>query len=398
MIGATSNFDHLRRLTASDGLFEHCLGGDPRPEHGYCTDDVARALVVVSREPDAHRNDDLSDAYVRYLSDALRVDGRFANRRTVTGRWADSGASDDASGRALWGLATAMTLLTDDHQRQLAAEAFNEACVFRSPWPRATAMAVAGASEVLRFDPTHRGALAIMIDAAQRPAFGSQDYHWPWPHDRLRYANALIPQTLLLIGEALGLTSYVDEGTRLLSWLIATETHPMGWLSFTPTGGWTRGEPRPGFDQQPIEAATLAEACVQASMVTGDPTWLSTVTACAAWFLGVNDAATPMIDQQCSAGYDGLTRHGRNDNRGAESTIAALLTMQHFRQLCSGLTGSTEPAADDLGGNFEVDVKANQSDYVPPSERCRVSSDSRVANTAASVRRSMPSFMSKLDT
>ena len=33
-------------------LFEHALHSVPRPEHGYCVDDVARGLVVVCREPD----------------------------------------------------------------------------------------------------------------------------------------------------------------------------------------------------------------------------------------------------------------------------------------------------------------------------------------------------------
>ena len=41
---------HLRRLTDAGGLYEHAEGDTPRQEHGYCLDDVARALVVVCRE------------------------------------------------------------------------------------------------------------------------------------------------------------------------------------------------------------------------------------------------------------------------------------------------------------------------------------------------------------
>jgi len=44
-------FDHLYRMSDGRGLFEHARHDDPRPEHGYCLDDAARALVVVCREP-----------------------------------------------------------------------------------------------------------------------------------------------------------------------------------------------------------------------------------------------------------------------------------------------------------------------------------------------------------
>jgi hypothetical protein len=35
-----------------------------------------------------------------------------------------------------------------------------------------------------------------------------------------------------------------------------------------------------------------------------------------------------MVDRRTGAGFDGLMPTGRNDNRGAESTIAAITTLQ----------------------------------------------------------------------
>ena len=46
-------FDHLLRLTDRRGTFEHACFAEPRPEHGYCTDDMARVLVVATREPNS---------------------------------------------------------------------------------------------------------------------------------------------------------------------------------------------------------------------------------------------------------------------------------------------------------------------------------------------------------
>jgi glycosyltransferase involved in cell wall biosynthesis len=37
------SFEHLRRLTDAGGMYEHADRTEPRPEHGYCVDDVAAA-------------------------------------------------------------------------------------------------------------------------------------------------------------------------------------------------------------------------------------------------------------------------------------------------------------------------------------------------------------------
>lgn len=48
----------------------------------------------------------------------------------------------------------------------------------------------------------------------------------------------------------------------------------------------------------------------------------------ARWFLGGNDLAVRMYDPETGGSYDGLTPSGPNLNRGAESTISGLSTMQ----------------------------------------------------------------------
>lgn len=41
-------FDHLLRLTDRRGTLVHARLAEPLPQHGYCTDDVARVLVVAT--------------------------------------------------------------------------------------------------------------------------------------------------------------------------------------------------------------------------------------------------------------------------------------------------------------------------------------------------------------
>jgi hypothetical protein len=50
------------------------------------------------------------------------------------------------------------------------------------------------------------------------------------------------------------------------------------------------------------------------------------------WFAGGNDVGIELIDPATGAGYDGLHAAGRNENRGAESTLSALTTWQLARR------------------------------------------------------------------
>lgn len=111
----------------------------------------------------------------------------------------------------------------------------------------------------------------------------------------------------------------------------------------TPVGGWTLGEARPGFDQQPIEVAALADAFASAFDVTGDPRWVRHVERAQAWFLGENDVGTPLFDPATGGGCDGLERNGANRNQGAESTLALVSTFQQARRL-------RDPHGGDEGG------------------------------------------------
>ncbi|MDQ2877391.1 MAG: glycosyltransferase, partial [Actinomycetota bacterium] len=153
---------------------------------------------------------------------------------------------------------------------------------------------------------------------------------WPWPEERLSYANASIAEALIVAGDVLPDEDARSHGLRLLDFLLRTETRD-GHLSVTPVGGRGRDDAGPGFDQQPIEVAALAEACASAFRVTRQPAWLTGVRLAWEWFLGANDSATPMFDPRTGGGYDGLERHGRNLNQGAESTLAMLATAQQAR-------------------------------------------------------------------
>jgi hypothetical protein len=108
-----------------------------------------------------------------------------------------------------------------------------------------------------------------------------------------------------------------------------------GHLSVTGVGGRGPGDVGPQFDQQPIEAAAMADACWRAHQVTGDHSWMRGVLAAAAWFAGDNDTGVVMHDEVSAGAYDGLQAVGVNLNQGAESTLAFISTMQRARSFAS---------------------------------------------------------------
>ena len=326
-------FDHLLRMTDHRGTFEHARLAAPRTEHGYCTDDMARVLVVATRQPNSDGAvNGLARVAVQFLNDAQAFAGKCRNRMDRLGRFTDEPAAEDAWGRCLWGLGTAAAHSDVSLIRRLAVIQFERSAAVRSPWSRAMAFAALGAAELLSVEPGHRGARALMTDYAAGVGRPSADGAWPWPEPRLTYANAVLPEAMIAAGVALEDAPLQQRGLDLLSWLVDYETAD-GHLSPTPAGGRGSGDARPGFDQQPIEISTLADACARASGVDAGAIWPDTVRAAAAWFDGANDAGLRMWDPQTGGGFDGLHADGVNLNQGAESTLAAVSTMQHARRL-----------------------------------------------------------------
>ena len=325
-------FDHLLRLTDRRGTFEHACFAEPRREHGYCTDDVARVLVVAAREPDPGGEvNGLARVAVQFLNDAQSYAGTCRNRMDSKGRWEDEPSLEDCWGRSIWGLGTAAAHSDVSLVRRLAVIQFERAAQVRSPWPRAMAFAALGAAELLAVDPEQRAARKLLTDYAKTVAQPNADAAWPWPEPRLTYANAVLAEAMIAAGVALDDSTLRHQGLDLLGWLVEYETAE-GHLSPTPAAGRGPDDLRPAFDQQPIEVSTLADACARAAAIDTGSIWPDGVRAAAAWFMGANDAQQLMWDPETGGGFDGLRADGVNQNQGAESTLAVLSTMQHARR------------------------------------------------------------------
>ncbi|HEX5997219.1 MAG TPA: hypothetical protein VFY84_18930 [Jiangellales bacterium] len=347
MTASAPSFAHLVRLTDDTGLFEHARHAIARRQHGYCTDDVARGLVVTSREPDPSTAVlRLAECYLTFLTHAQDPGGAFHNRLGHDRRWSDEPGLGDWWGRALWGLGTAAARSPAPWIRDAAFIAFTLGAALRSPAPHAMAFAGLGAAEVLRTQPGNTTAATLLADAATAVGTPGGTPDWPWPQPRLTYANAALAEVVIAAGDLHGDSPLLATGLRMLTWLRDIQLTDAR-LSVIPVSGWQPNAPRTRHDQQPIEVAALADACATAAAVTREPGWQTGVRQAAAWFHGDNDVGTAMWDPATGGGYDGLTPHGPNLNQGAESTLALISTLQHTQRLSSSSTAKSPAGQHD---------------------------------------------------
>lgn len=348
---------HLEHLSTATGIFEHALYTEPRIEHGYCTDDNSRLLVVMTRERDegvAHR---LSRVALSFVLDSQTDAGLVRNRFRHEGfwRWVDQGGLGDPWGRAMWALGTAAANHANPGVRAMARWGFDRGVRQRSPWLRSTAFAALGAADLLIEAPDHEWARSMLVDASVQLLPASRN-GTPWPERRLSYANAAIPEALMAAGYALEAPEVTRRGLDMLDWLLESQLQD-GHLSVVGSAGRDVYDRSPAFDQQPIEVAALADACWRAWSITGQPHWRTGIAMCADWFLGRNDVGAVMVDTHTSGCYDGLEPHGPNLNEGAESALALVSTMQ---RACALLPYRAQAALDP------------QQDTVPHDDRAKV--------------------------
>jgi glycosyltransferase involved in cell wall biosynthesis len=337
--------DHLLRMTDGTGLLQHALFTVPNLAEGYTTDDNARGLIVAAlleqigaRAPDAIN---LAAKYLAFLNLAFsRKTGRFRNCLSHERRWLDHG-SEDCHGRALWALGAVLGRSRDAGLRGAAGHLFGLAlpALPALSSPRAWAFALLGIQEYLADFPGDRDAVQISQELAQRLLQRYSDARsggWKWFEDSVAYGNARLPQALLSISPS-GTGGGPAESAALesLEWLAnlqrsGSHSH---FVAIGSDGFYPKGGERARFDQQPIEAAAMVSACLQALRVTGDARWRKEAWSAFNWFLGQNDLQLPLYDSLTGGCRDGLHPDRVNENQGAESTLSFLMALLELRLL-----------------------------------------------------------------
>jgi glycosyltransferase involved in cell wall biosynthesis len=336
------NLDHLYHMTDSTGVFQHASFTAPNLCEGYCTDDNARALILAvllgQLEEAPKRVRALATTYAAFLDYAFDPKpARSHNFLSIDRCWLDERGSEDCHGRAIWELGTAVGRSPHCNSQRMAEQLFVQAlpAVTDFTSPRAWAFSLIGIHEYLRRMKGNRlanevreeltGRLMTILDKVSGPG-------WTWLEEALTYDNAKLAHALIVSGRASGQQRVYERGIHALRWLVGIQTSQHGHVRPIGSNGfYQRNGARADFDQQPIEAQSTVSACPEAYRTTADPWWYEQAQRALDWSLGWNDLGLELYCPQTGGCRDGLHANRRNENQGAESTLAFLLSLAEMR-------------------------------------------------------------------
>jgi hypothetical protein len=156
---------------------------------------------------------------------------------------------------------------------------------------------------------------------------------WQWFESRLTYANAVLPHALFVAAKRWPDEEFLDVAQASFKFLdLVTTAEGMYW-PIGNTDWYRQGGVKALYDQQPVEAVTMAEAALAAFGLNHEDAYLSTFCRTNDWFHGKNSLATAIADPASGACFDGLQPRGVNRNQGAESTLAYLWMAVHNFEL-----------------------------------------------------------------
>jgi glycosyltransferase involved in cell wall biosynthesis len=337
------NLEHVAVMTDDTGILQHATFNVPRYDEGYCVDDNARALMLMTLLEDAGSYDpklvrSLSSRYLAFVSNAFNAPiGRFRNFMTHSRVWREEQGSEDSHGRALWALGTVVGCSADPGRHSLAGALFHAALPAVSTFssPRAWAFALLGIEQYLHAFEGDRNVQASGRAIAERllGLFKRTDHpEWPWFENSVTYCNARLPQALIATASWTGDAEMSATGLRSLEWLTTIQRTAEGYFAPVGTNGFfERGSTAAVFDQQPVDACATVSACMHAFRATGDHRWADQARRAFTWFLGQNQLHQALYDPLSGGCRDALHADRLNENQGAESTLSFLLALMDMR-------------------------------------------------------------------
>lgn len=337
------NLRHVQAMTDDTGILQHAVYSIPRYDDGYCLDDNARALLLMTFLEDAGADDPatiraLAARYLAFVSHAYdRSSGRFRNFLSYGRQWLEPCGSQDSHGRALWALGAVVGRAHDPGRHSLAGDLFHTAMPATSTFtsPRAWAYVLLGIDEYCRAFQGDSAIEARGIELADRLLGLFQRTSrpdWPWFEDSVTYCNGRLSQALIVSGARMQRPDMIEAGMRSLEWLVSLQSSPdKQFAAIGSNGFYERGASPAAFDQQPVEACATASACLDAYRLYHDSRWLLHARWAFNWFLGENHLQHWLFDSSTGGCRDGLHVDRPNQNQGAEATLSFLIALHELR-------------------------------------------------------------------
>jgi multiple sugar transport system substrate-binding protein len=324
-------------------------------------DDVARAAVVYLRAYESTGDARARDDAVSLLAFAVAMeqgDGEFVNFIDTAGRLNRNAVSSRKSmsywaARSIWAMGEAVRVLGPRDSALTTIRPVLDRAVSRMSREieagrliggsaTATAEALLGLLALERAEPSPR--IATLAGRTARlliPLSAGAMETRPWgarvdrPGESWHAWGSRSTAALAEAGIVLGRPELVSAARReadalwgrfLLAGQVASTVESRA------TDGDSPGESREWFPQIAYGVGPVVEGYLALADATGERRYAVFAGLIAAWFLGANPAGVEMYDEKTGRTFDGIDGPSPvtvNRNAGAESTIEALLALQH---------------------------------------------------------------------
>ncbi|HQA57709.1 MAG TPA: glycosyltransferase [Acetivibrio sp.] len=322
--------DHIFRLTDDTGMLQHSKYALPDPNHGYTTDDNARALIMALMLYGRFKKKEYLDLVYRYASFLLNAQndsGKFKNFMGYDRKWLEEEESEDCFGRCLWALGYA---LSNDNTPTGVKQGLSSILKNAMPhvtglnWLRAKAYSIIGLSCLENKDTTR---LVFQIAQSLCSQYDEhRDGEWKWFEENVTYCNNVLPWSLLAAYRVTGEKRFWEVAGESLQFLESI-TFKDGYFKPVGCDGWLpKGGKIAEFDEQTVEACEAVLTYMEAYEITKDKRFLKKAKKCHAWYEGANSKGISLIDSETGGCYDGLTPQGLNLNMGAESLVSYIIS------------------------------------------------------------------------
>jgi len=329
------NLQHVSCLTTDFGMIQFAKIANPDLSSGYTIDDNARALIAVAKhfELTGKFSDlPLINTYLNFILFCQKEDGTFLNYVNTDKVFFEKNKNEnleDANGRAIWALGEFLSLnqLLDFNLQTQVEAAFQKAIplIDTLQSPRAIAFCIKGLYYYYKNDESILQVITKLADNLVSKYRGVSNKDWQWFEDYLTYANALLPQAMLLAGECTKNELFKDVAHKTFDFLINI-IFKNEKINVISNQSWHhKGKNNNRYGEQPIEIAYTILALETFYIENCNKDFLHKMKIAFNWFLGENHLNQIIYNPSTGGCYDGLEEQHVNLNQGAESTVSYLL-------------------------------------------------------------------------
>lgn len=332
---------YLCRITDSTGIIQHSAFAIPNRNHGYTTDDNARALISAIQEYETTNSDELLQLITTYLSfvhHAHNPGNGFMNCMSYQRKFLDANGTDDCLGRCLWACGCASSAQIPERMRITAKWLFDETflLVDNLKSPRAKAYALMGMHHYLKINPMKPGYLDRIIKITDSLCNGMKAYsdnNWQWYEPYLTYGNAILPMGMIAAAQITESILYNDVAKRSLDFL-SDALIINGQLDLIGNNGWSlKGGKRAVYDQQTIDAGYTVMMFADGFNHYQEKHYGELAAISYEWFFGRNRSEISVYDSETGGCCDAVIEGGLNLNQGAESIVCILMAQHSMKKI-----------------------------------------------------------------